>query len=143
MYRTAKRRTWSVGCTRTRHRTGAPRSFREHEIAVPGGHARPLGRAGDRGHVGVGPALQQPTADSSSPCEHPRVSGAVPQMGRGVPGQPISPRRSDPGDRLNSRTGCAPLRFLPPDLDHAVRGRLAVAGGEFPRHGYGGIQVVD
>ena len=37
----------------------------------------------------------------------------------------------------------APLGFVPPDLDHAVRARLAVAVGEFPRHGYGGIQVVD
>ena len=107
------------------------------------GPARAVGRAGDTRHEGVRSARG---GRSRTAPRHTRIGRSVaqlPAVGRGVLGEPLSPRRSDNGDRLNVRSGCAALRLAAPHLDHAVRAGLAVAGGEVTGHGYGGIQVVD
>jgi hypothetical protein len=108
------------------------------------GQARATGSAGDPRHEGVGSASGGRPGTAPRHTRIGRPVAQLPHMGRGVPGEPLSPRRNDTPTRLNGQVRMyGALRIAPPDLDHAVRAGLAVAGCEVARHGYGGIQVVD
>ena len=132
-------------CSRRDARSGDSRQ--PSPLRHPGrrryGQARATGSAGDPRHEGVGAASGGRSRTTPRHARIRRPVAQLPHMGRGVPGEPLPPRRNDTGDRLNVRSGCAGLRLAAPHLNHAVRAGLAVAGCEVTGHGYGGIQVVD
>ena len=62
------------------------------------GQARATGSAGDPRHEGVGPASGGRPGTAPRHTRIGRPVAQLPHMGRGVPGEPLSPRRNDTGD---------------------------------------------
>ena len=62
------------------------------------GQARATGSAGDPRHEGVGPASGGRPGTAPRHTRIGRPVAQLPHMGRGVPGEPLSPQRNDTGD---------------------------------------------